>query len=199
MWQTGIEQLSESTYRYRLFGEDNALSFGEVFESWRTNPDFCGFFAGVLAASPFHCYCWETPAQTSQTLGQAFECVLVDSPSIDIAPDTRDFERYFRGEPPGSVVRFDNLSRDALLVVPTPVDSNLNYSHIAAFTRNAPLQQQCELWRLVGYEMQDRLTKKPVWLNTAGGGVAWLHVRLDNSPKYYRHSDYRVRPVNPGR
>ncbi|MGI9175867.1 MAG: DUF6940 family protein [Rhodothermales bacterium] len=24
-----------------------------------------------------------------------------------------------------------------------------------------------------------------MWLSTAGGGVSWLHVRLDSRPKYY--------------
>lgn len=197
MWQSGIEQLSDSTYRVQLDYRDRKLSFAEVFELWRNNPDFSAFFVSVLAASPFHCYCWETPAQTSRSLDHAFECVLVNRPSIDIAPNTRDFDTYFQGEPSGSIVQFENLGRDALLVVPTPVDRTRNYSHIAAFTRNAPLEQQCELWRRVGFAMRDRLGEKPVWLNTAGGGVPWLHVRLDNSPKYYRHADYRVRPANP--
>ena len=30
-----------------------------------------------------------------------------------------------------------------------------------------------------------------VWLSTAGDGIAWLHVRLDPSPKYYQHDEYR--------
>ena len=35
-----------------------------------------------------------------------------------------------------------------------------------------------------------RLGGKPVWLSTAGLGVGWLHVRLDDRPKYYRHAPY---------
>ena len=31
----------------------------------------------------------------------------------------------------------------------------------------------------------------PIWLNTAGGGVAWLHIRLDHRPKYYRYLPYK--------
>jgi len=41
--------------------------------------------------------------------------------------------------------------------------------------------------------MQRRLTQPvPTWLSTAGGGVAWLHVRLDTRPKYYRYNPYRA-------
>ncbi len=32
----------------------------------------------------------------------------------------------------------------------------------------------------------------PLWLSTAGGGVAWLHVRLDSRPKYYGYSPYKT-------
>lgn len=31
----------------------------------------------------------------------------------------------------------------------------------------------------------------PFWLSTAGMGVSWLHVRLDERPKYYRFQEYR--------
>ncbi len=36
----------------------------------------------------------------------------------------------------------------------------------------------------------------PVWLSTAGAGVSWLHVRLDDRPKYYGHGPYRTAPIN---
>jgi hypothetical protein len=39
--------------------------------------------------------------------------------------------------------------------------------------------------------MVARLGAKPVWLSTAGGGVSWLHVRLDDQPKYYGFEPYR--------
>ena len=39
--------------------------------------------------------------------------------------------------------------------------------------------------------MEDRVNEIPVWLSTAGGGVAWLHVRLDDRPKYYSYAPYK--------
>ncbi len=44
--------------------------------------------------------------------------------------------------------------------------------------------------------MLARLNSKPVWLSTAGAGVSWLHVRLDDKPKYYGHAPYRIPPAN---
>ena len=36
-----------------------------------------------------------------------------------------------------------------------------------------------------------RLSDRPLWLSTSGAGVAWLHVRLDDRPKYIQHAPYR--------
>ena len=39
--------------------------------------------------------------------------------------------------------------------------------------------------------MARRVGARPVWLSTAGAGVSWLHVRLDDRPKYYGCGPYR--------
>lgn len=89
------------------------------------------------------------------------------------------------------MVAFPNLGKDAILVVPCPRGSPSAYGHLAAFVRQAPKDQTHALWALVGDAMVQRLGTKPVWLSTAGAGVSWLHVRLDDSPKYYGHAPYR--------
>ncbi len=47
------------------------------------------------------------------------------------------------------------------------------------------------LWELVGEAMQRRPSHEPVWFSPAGAGVSWLHVRLDDRPKYYGYEPYR--------
>jgi hypothetical protein len=37
-----------------------------------------------------------------------------------------------------------------------------------------------------------QLGSTPIWLSTAGDGIAWLHVRLDSRPKYYSYGPYRL-------
>ena len=89
---------------------------------------------------------------------------------------------------------FTNLGSDALLVVPSAMAPEQAYVDLASFSRGAPRQQQLALWRAVGQAVEACSARGPFWLNTAGGGVAWLHVRLDDRPKYYAHQPYR----NPG-
>src|SRR5262245_64944563 len=102
--------------------------------------------------------------------------------------DPGAFAEHFR--PDRSVVTFDNLGHDAVLVAPCPGEPGSNFSHLASFNGTAAPAQQDALWQAVGEAMDERLGARPVWLSTAGLGVAWLHVRLDDRPKYYRHAPY---------
>ena len=77
------------------------------------------------------------------------------------------------------------------MAVPCPIGPASAYGHLAAFARLAPASQQDALWRSLGDAMARRIGDRPVWLSTAGGGVSWLHVRLDDRPKYYGYEPYR--------
>ena len=82
-------------------------------------------------------------------------------------------------------VPVSRMSKDAILIVPQPVAEASAYGHLAAFVRLAPVPQRQSLWSAVGETLGRRVGEKPVWLSTAGTGVSWLHVRLDDRPKYY--------------
>jgi hypothetical protein len=84
-----------------------------------------------------------------------------------------------------------NLRRDATLIVPTPMKEASAYGHLASFVRNGPEEQRHALWRTVGLTMTRLVNPKPIWLSTAGGGVTWLHVRIDQRPKYYGYQPYQ--------
>ena len=94
-------------------------------------------------------------------------------------------------EPLEAHMVLEPMNSDAILVVPRPVGPVTAYGHLASFVRNAPDSQKHSLWRLVGELMERGLGPTPVWLSTAGAGVSWLHVRLDQRPKYYGHARYR--------
>jgi hypothetical protein len=122
------------------------------------------------------------------------QSLFAHSPGLDRTPGTRAFAEKLRAAKKDEcVLAFPNLGRDAVLVVPCPSGPPASYVHLAAFVRQAPAPQVHELWRAVGAAMGARLSEKPVWLNTAGMGVSWLHVRLDSQPKYYGFEPYRKR------
>jgi hypothetical protein len=172
--------------------DGNRLSRREVFSRWKSDPTFSNLFAKALADCPFDAYCWETPPITKATLDLAFECVLVSSAALARQrSDRAPFAAHLGGA--NSVVAFENLGGDAELIVPTGVAPGANYAHLAAFLRSAPAGEISELWKLAGDQVENRLEKvSPLWVSTAGLGVAWLHLRLDSRPKYYSHAPYRV-------
>ena len=197
---TAHEQVGQpaGTQLYRLQQDDQTLSFRDVINFWRTNPEFAAFFAQLLAASPYRDFRWETPPLTIASLGQPFEFALHDSPGLAPFPQKAAFAPQFAAQPGNEpAIAFSNLGGDAILVVPRPLANDATYRHLASFCRGAPAEQQIALWQLVGEQMAERVGDRPVWLSTAGGGVAWLHVRLDDRPKYYRHGPYRQLPHRP--
>lgn len=142
-----------------------------------------------MRAAPYIAFRWETPPLTSASLDQPFECLLHNNPGLDVPADPTDFEPYF--QPDREIVTFQNLWGDAFLIVPCPTSKTANYKHIAAFHQSAPITQQHGFWKEVARTVLARVSSKPVWLSTAGGGVDWLHMRLDGRPKYYRHLPWR--------
>lgn len=116
------------------------------------------------------------------------------APPLKQRADPQSFAEHFANAADAGVVVFPNVGGDAVLIAPCPNASPSCYAHLAAFVRGAPEWQQQSLWRTVGEAAAARVGIKPVWLSTAGAGVAWVHVRLDDRPKYYGYDAYRRAP-----
>lgn len=182
------DNIASGVWRYRIDQGNRTLSFADILEGWKA-PDFADFFTEIMAASPFEACFWEMPPLATGPLDNAFECVLIDSPSLARVPaEPGAFSSHFAGEE--EVVTFYNLGGDALLVAPCPGTNQDAYPHLLAFCRHAPGSQQRALWCAVAKALGKRLGDKPVWLSTSGLGVYWLHIRLDNRPKYYQYQPY---------
>jgi len=150
----------------------------------------------------YKAYFFETPPVTREQAGHTqFEFVLIDAPSMyKIHTDESSFAEHFRKQRVGTIVTFENLGRDSLLVAPCPFLSNVtkkksnnHFAHLATFVREGNEVQVNEFWKVVAEKMLDRLRSGPgrVWLSTSGLGIYWLHVRMDSYPKYYTYQPYK--------
>lgn len=194
MWESDREVLQDGQVHRLVVRHDGAnLKYSAAVESWQSDAEFRAFFISLLEEAPFAAYFWETPPITGPTFARPFEFVLVDSASLArMHADSSDFSGYF--DAAGSdeaAVGFSNLGDDAFLIAPCPRAPEPAYTHLAAFVRKAPKEQQHALWQAVGAAVERRLDARPLWLSTSGGGVPWLHVRLDSRPKYYTYDPYR--------
>jgi uncharacterized protein DUF6940 len=194
MWDATDEILAAgSARRYVMRCDGSPLSYGDAVRLWRDNAGFRSCFTALLADAPYSAFRWEAPPLTLSTASRPFEFVLLDAPGLERSPDADAFADHLTDSSPGgSVAAFPNLGNDAVLVVPRADGPPQHYTHLAAFVRGAPPVQQHALWRAVGAAVQARLGPSPMWLSTAGAGVAWLHVRLDSRPKYYGHRPYAI-------
>lgn len=172
------------------------VSFADVLRAWSDDAGFRSLFNAQLADAPYAAFRWETPPVTDATISRPFEFVLLDSPGLALRADPEAFAEHFGAASEEGVVVFPNLGRDAIMVVPCPLVSPSSYGHLASFVREAPDSQWHALWRSVSEAMARRVGARPVWLSTAGGGVSWLHVRLDDRPKYYGYGPYRENTKN---
>jgi hypothetical protein len=190
MWRVDESPVASAVTRWRLLDEAGcALSFAQVIRGWCASEPFRDFWVASLRAIRLEAYCWECPPVDDHSVRRPFECVFVPSPSLArMDVDRESFGEHFRS--PCDSATFGNLGGDAVLVAPCPAGPGSDYGHLAQFTRTAPPEQQHAFWRAVGEAMEARVGAAPTWLSTAGHGVAWLHVRLDSRPKYYRHSGY---------
>ena len=190
MWNIGRVGQDRGTQCWRdLAKAGRGLTFAEICDAWRTDGSFRAFWIASLREVPFEAYCWECPPTSDRNRSRPFECVFVSSPSLArMPPEPEAFAEHFRAGQ--DVVTFGNLGGDAWLVAPCPAGPDSQYGHLAQFVRSAPQAQQDAFWVVVGDALSSHIGSRPLWLSTAGHGVAWLHVRLDSTPKYYRHAPY---------
>ena len=197
MWKAEIENLEGGRVRrVQILREGQPLPRAEVLALWQNKESFRGFFNDLLAEAPYPAFFWETPPVTASTTSKSFEFILADSPQLArFAPEPAVFARQFARAGTGAeVATFANLGGDAFLVAPCPIAPLAAYPHLAAFVRQAPPTQQQAFWQAVGASLEARLDGEPLWLSTSGLGVAWLHARIDSTPKYYTFTSYQKRP-----
>jgi len=193
-WRVSQHTLAGRNTRL-IFHDQKVLSYSTVLSLLTTDAEFRSLFAQTIAGSSYEAFFWETPPVTVLTVHRPFECVLVEGSSLaQLQADPSSFSSHFASHPGQPAIAFSNLGGDALLVVPTPSAPVSCYTHLASFLRSAPAAQVDAFWRLVGSSMRQRISSSPVWLSTAGMGVAWLHLRLDSRPKYYRYAPYTTPP-----
>jgi hypothetical protein len=188
---TSETEMAGRCTRYAVHRDKEPLPYSEVLDLWQRDEPFRSFFLSILTGSSYEAFRWETPPVTRETLDRPFEFVLVDSPEIARTADPSPFREHFRVDGP-DIVSFENLGGDAKMVVPCPRGPDAFYGHLAGFVRSAPSSQLHALWQTVGAAVRERVGDRPLWLSTAGGGVFWLHVRLDSRPKYYAYPPYRA-------
>lgn len=177
---------------YAVHADHGPASRRAFFEALATDSSLGRSLTAALRGSRHVAFAWEMPLFSDATAEMDAVFAVIDSPGlVGVAPDPSPFAMQFASDEP--IVTFANLGDDAVLVVPSP-DAIPEAAHLAAFVRTAAAEVVDRLWHVVGRAVAERRAARPgpVWVSTAGLGVHWLHVRLDDRPKYYRHRPFTI-------
>ena len=186
-----IKERNDNTVRFRLKKGEQNLSFKEVFELWGSSSAFVAFYVDELIKLDYQAFYWEHPAIKTAFLPKKYECTLQKSQVLEHRNVNENaFKDYLYSKE--KVVDFINLGGDARLVAPTKQTAKEAYKHLGKFIRLAEAEQIIQVFKRVGILIFEELEKrKLIWLNTAGLGVIWLHIRMDTRPKYYKTNSYK--------
>ena len=166
------------------------MTFREVFSGWERSENFREAYHQFLLKQGGEAIFWEHPKVAASTRDTPYECVLVPSSNLArLRPNPNPFREQMFGVKYTTV--FDNLGGDARMIVPTGNDGEKGYAHLMDFVRTASSAELHHFWKTVAEELNQLILYRPVYLNTHGLGVSWLHVRLDSRPKYYSFRAYR--------
>lgn len=180
---------SDKIIQYQILEKGQVLSFKKVINYWIASSSFRKFYNDLLLGSSFENFFWEHPPLLANNLEQLYEFVLVKSTNlVQVSPTPRFFKDYY--EKDKTVVVFPNLGKNALMIVPVP-EGDFDYAHLGRFIRNARESHLDAFWKEVGVSFLAELGKEPKWLSTHGLGVYWLHIRIDEYPKYYHYQKYK--------
>lgn len=182
---------SATTTQFFLYYEEERMTNFDFIQNLEESEQFREFFTQTLTSVEYNGAFFETKPMKNSQIHSELEFVLVESTEVsNIQADPNPFDYHFYLCGNTEVRAFQNLGGDATLIAPCP--NERNYGHLLQFLREGPEEQISELWRMVGYELNIRLSSNsPVWLSTSGLGVSWLHVRICDSPKYYSFSEYK--------
>jgi hypothetical protein len=169
------------------------LSFADVIKRWQNSGIFREFYTATLLKHGENGCFWEHPKLNKSTVDQPYECVITQTDAF--SKRTANFRPFARAVSPGKRISiFPNLSGEALLVVPNPPDKiSFNGRDLISFHQTAPIDLVHDLWKNIGQETAKAIAANAPfqYLSTHGLGVLWLHIRLEQSPKYYHHRPYK--------
>ncbi len=145
----------------------------------------------ALVGLPFEQIFFETPPLTGGRITDRAEFAAIEA-NLSSPADSSPFIHSLALADDVAVI--ENLGGDATLVVPTDLADGTTYNYLLSFLRTAGTNQIQAFWKAAAAATLLRVDDTPVWVSTSGGGVPWLHLRLDTRPKYYSYRPFARRP-----
>jgi hypothetical protein len=126
------------------------------------------------------------------TGGEKYNYKFIEDNKLQLLKqDYSPFIQYINKSKNKYVTSFMNLTKDTMLIIPTP-RKNKNFTTIKDFIDNASILQQKKYWKYVSNIIK-KLTKNnkyKYYISTHGLGVYYFHLRISKIPKYYHTQSF---------
>jgi hypothetical protein len=134
------------------------------------------------ARSKFKQYRIIFPPVNESSLQKPFSYYFIPIFAVAKRTDTETFRNILEKDKSNrNFVVFKNLSKTSLLFSPKiiPGTDIITYRYISDFMEYATIKQITDIWTAVGHVALELSKKTTIFINTHGGGVAFLHIRID--------------------
>jgi hypothetical protein len=192
------EYYTDNNYTvYRIIQDKHFLTYQKFYESIGLTTKLVYDIISTLKSTSSESYFLEFKPVSWDLLGETFfEYVIIKTSGFIRKTDIITFGESNLNTNTNNIYTFYNLSKSSILISPCYNHNyNINiYNNIGTFMRSLNLEQQFLLFVTVFTQYLTQLKKnqnKLLWLSTHGKGVAWLHFRIDNSPKYISYPYYK--------
>lgn len=156
-------------------------------------------FIDVLRQNPYPAFFFETKSVTLANVhNQTFEFVLVNAPRLDAFasthPNPGKFATPFAACTTTPACVFTSLHKGSTLISPQPPadpTTLTHYAHLAAFCRLADPTIVAATWRMALQAYLAHMDERAWYFSTSGLGVAWLHFRVEDTPRYYSYPPFK--------
>jgi hypothetical protein len=166
---------------------NNYLTWDDVLQLWNKrcktfNKVFTNAFKNIK-----YKYMLKFIPLTSYSLYKPLVIMCIHNSELPIIQNYKAYEKYMKNCLLNSTFHFWNLTKNTYLLCPCP-SINKNYSTIQHFINSSTVKQSLNFW----YDSSNIArcfinNNKPVYINTHGLGVAYLHLRFDKIYKYSYH------------
>jgi hypothetical protein len=198
-WQWIIMDQTNEYIIYRLKNNfiNQYISWKDIFENYSAKLFIDSFIKILSKTNPFDEYYIEfCPTTFNKINFTIFEFVLIKTKGFSLNADIITFGSDLLDTNSNKIIWFPNPSNSSILITPCynhmfPIN---DYIHIGTFMRSQNYVQKKNLiktmFELYLKELSAQHNKK-LWLSTHGKGVAWLHIRIDKTPKYISWNPYK--------
>jgi len=184
--------LGKDIINYYFTLNNTPITFEHAMELLYKDNNFRNVLVNTFKNIPYEYYMFGmTKIKDASDYKKPFKLYIKPEPAfknIEANPDAFK-EKFIVQEHNWSL--FLNISGDALLLVPNPPSKPKNkkeyskYINIGSFVKNSSDAVINTMFKYIGEHGLDYIKlKKPVYINTHGFGVPWLHIRFDSKPKY---------------